>query len=153
MKARFLESKFIDYQGKERVLTTCAYVMYEDKDENNNFHINIGFSLQHQDDKFNRKIGKQIALNKAKNMSDDSIYISPGTDINLYINNGLINCILKQYSIIGMKNTAYYFEGYKQAEIKFKEHNKKKEEYINLFKDEIINDIENGRIVIRKDAE
>ena len=84
--AEFNTGKFIDFEGKEHIVTVCAYTCDGFPNER---VLGIGYSITNPLDSYDEEVGKQIAKNRAV---DNSAVISYKRG---FLNSELINGILK----------------------------------------------------------
>lgn len=135
MKVVYKEGKFIDFCGRERQFVIAAVSIKIDgsvaeNDPNDDtiwgedlFNedcykvVSLGFAICHPDDKFDARVGKQVAFSKALNSRKYALY---STHKGL-INATMINALLEQEAKFFVKDPGYYVKGYREDEKKTEE--------------------------------
>lgn len=113
--AEFNTGKFTDFEGKEHIVTVCAYT-YDGL--SNERVLGIGYSITNPLDNYNEEVGKTIAKNRA--MDEPAVMCYKRG----FLNSELVNSILKRETEYICNNPEKFIAGYAEAKERY---NKKKE--------------------------
>lgn len=108
--AEFNTGKFTDFEGKEHIVTVCAYT-YDGL--SNERVLGIGYSITNPLDNYNEEVGKTIAKNRAMDGPAVMCYKRG------FLNSELVNSILKRETEYICNNPEKFIAGYAEARKKY----------------------------------